>query len=442
MTTVQYTPYGAARDLFSNREAEVAICGPAGTGKSLAALFRVHLACLRNPGIRCLIVRKVGVSLGSTTLVTFESRVAEQALDVGIMNWYGGSTREAASYRYSNGSVIVVGGLDNPDKIMSSDYDLIFVDEGTEIALVDWEKLGTRLRNNRLSWQQRILACNPSSDKHWIKQRVDRGALTMLISRHQDNPTYYNRDGSLTTLGASYMAILDSLTGVTRLRLRDGIWAAAEGVIYEEWDDAVHLIDPFDIPQEWTRYWAVDFGYTHPFVLQMWAQDPDDRLFMYREIYRTQRLVEDHAAEALRSVRGAGGRWLEPRPRAIVCDHDAEGRATLSQHLGMSTVAADKRVKIGIQSVKSRLMKAKDGRPRLFVVRNSPVGGFDSTLQEALRPAQTCAEVGAYVWAKDATGRKEEPVKVGDDGMDTMRYMVQHLERGAIVPRIRVMGAG
>jgi predicted transcriptional regulator len=39
----------------------------------------------------------------------------------------------------------------------------------------------------------------------------------------------------------------------------------------------------------------VDFGYTNPFVMQWWAEDPDGRLYLYREIYRTRRLVEDHA---------------------------------------------------------------------------------------------------------------------------------------------------
>ena len=59
------------------------MAGPAGTGKSLACLFRVHLAALNNPGIRCLIVRKTAVSLGATTLVTFEKKVAAHAIAAG-----------------------------------------------------------------------------------------------------------------------------------------------------------------------------------------------------------------------------------------------------------------------------------------------------------------------------------------------------------------------
>jgi hypothetical protein len=68
-------------------------------------------------------------------------------------------------------------------------------------------------------------------------------------------------------------------------------------MVYEGWDRAVHLIDRFDIPADWRRIRSIDFGYTNPFVCQWWAIDPDGRMYRYREIYRTRRLVSDHAAE-------------------------------------------------------------------------------------------------------------------------------------------------
>src|SRR5690606_29825903 len=139
---------------------------------SMAALFRLHLACLKHPDIRCLIVRKTAVSLGSTTLVTFDGKVAREALERKVVRWYGGSPREAASYKYANGSRIVVGGMDRPEKVMSSDYALVFADEATELTVTDWEALGTRLRNGRLPWQQQIAACNPAQPTHWINQRA------------------------------------------------------------------------------------------------------------------------------------------------------------------------------------------------------------------------------------------------------------------------------
>lgn len=423
-TVVRYEPRGAANTLFRTRASEVAMAGPAGTGKSLACLFRVHLSALNNPGIRCLIVRKTAVSLGATTLVTFEKKVAKHALEAGLLRWFGGSPREAACYRYENGSVIVVGGMDKPEKVLSSEYDLVFADEATELTETDWETLGTRLRNGVLAWQQQIAACNPDRPTHWIKQRSDRGSMLMLHSRHLDNPAYVNLDGTLTAKGADYMAKLDALTGVRRLRYRDGIWAAAEGLIYEGWDDALHLLAPFDIPEAWTRWLVIDFGFTNPFCAQWWAEDPDGRLYLYREIYRTKRLVEDHARHILRLVTDDDGNWTEPHPRAVICDHDAEDRATLEKHLGMGTWAAKKGVSDGIQAAQSRFKVQEDGRPRLFLVQGALVER-DPDLEAAKKPTCTEEEITGYVWGvKPGGALKEEPLKENDHGMDAMRYMV------------------
>jgi phage terminase large subunit len=445
VSVVRYEPRGAAHEVFKARDSELVIAGPAGTGKSLACLWRLHLCALNNPGTRFLIVRKTAVSLGSTTLVTYEEKVAKAALAGGIVSWFGGSTREAPGYRYSNGSKINVGGLDKPEKIMSAEYDIVFADEATELTIDDWEAIGTRLRNGVLAWQQQIAACNPSYPKHWIKQRCDQGSARMLLSRHRDNPAYVNADGTFTAKGRDYFAKLDNLTGVRRLRLKDGKWAAAEGQIYETWDDAVHLVDAFRIPETWTRWWSVDFGYTNPFVLQCWAEDTDGRLFLYREIYHTRRLVEDHAKQILRVVRRCVEcckvkradhdcqdckecrlEWTEPQPRSILCDHDAEDRATLERKLELSTRPAHKTVSDGIQSVQSRLKVQPDGRPRLFICRDALVER-DAELDAASLPTCTADEVTGYVWAVkpgNKGGLKEEPLKENDHGCDAMRYMV------------------
>jgi PBSX family phage terminase large subunit len=431
--TVRYEPRGAALDLFGTRLSEVAMAGPAGTGKSLACLFRVHLAALNNPEIRCLIVRKTAVSLGSTTLVSFEKKVAADAIRTGVVTYFGGSTREAACYRYSNGSVVVVGGMDKPEKVLSSEFDLVFADEATELTETDWEVLGTRLRNGRLPWQQQIAACNPAHPTHWIKQRSDRGTMRMLTSRHRDNPAYIRADGTLTEQGVDYLGKLDNLTGVRRLRLRDGQWAAAEGLIYEGWDESIHVVDRFVVPDDWTWWVSIDFGFNHPFVAQIWAEDGDGRLYLVREIFKTGGLVEDHGKQlkALLAEMGV-------RPRAVIADHDAEDRATLERHLGQSTTAAKKTVSNGIQAVASRLKVQADGKPRLMLMRDAVVLR-DPTLVAVSRPCSTEEEFPGYTWAVKPGGElKEAPVKEMDDGMDTTRYMVAARDLGGR-PRVRFM---
>jgi phage terminase large subunit len=422
-----YQPHGTAKELFENRSPEVLLSGPAGTGKSRACLEKLHLMALLNPGMRGLIVRKTLASLGSTGLVTFREHVAKEALESSTVQWYGGSPQESPQYRYSNGSVIVVGGMDKATRIMSSEYDVVYVQEAIELTEDDWEAITTRLRNGKISFQQLMADTNPSVPTHWLKQRCDRGSTVMLNCRHEDNPVLF-QDGFLTPAGEAYIGKLDALTGVRYQRLRKGLWVAAEGLIYESFDPAVHLVDPFEIPESWTRYWVVDFGFTNPFVLQWWAEDPDGRLYLYREIYRTRRLVEDHAKDALAAVQDKDGDWTEPKPRAIIADHDAEDRATLQRHLGLATTAAKKGVSDGIQAVQSRLKTADDGRPRLFLVRGALIER-DSALADAKRPASTEEEIVGYVW-DTAPGKapKETPLKENDHGMDCVRYMAAQLD--------------
>jgi PBSX family phage terminase large subunit len=437
-TTVRVQLRGAARELLKRREAEVLICGPAGTGKSYAALWKMHLMCLKNPGLYALIVRKTHKSLTSTGLVTFREKVAKEAIEAGLLKWYGGSGEKPAQYVYENGSAIVVGGMDNADKIMSADYDVIFVQEATDLTPDDWEKLTSRLDRgaslSAVSFSQILADCNPQQPKHWLKERCDQGKTVMLYGRHQDNPSLYDDDGVITERGQRYMERLGNLTGVRKERLLHGRWAAADGLIYGDWDPAVHMIDRKTMPREWTRIWTVDFGFTHPFVWQMWAVDPDGRLYLEREIHRTQTLVEDHAKEILRIVRRKGNgkdpnEWVFPKPRAIICDHDAEDRATLERHLGMGTVAARKSVSDGLQAFAARLRPAKDGKPRLFVCRDA-LTSRDEEAGQAGRPLWFGDEIEGYVWEPGLDGKpaKERPLKDNDDSMDAARYAVAYFD--------------
>lgn len=399
---------------------------------------RLHLACLANPRVRGLIVRKTQVSMTSTALVTWREHVVAEAVAAGVMRYYGGSQAEPAQYIYVNGSRVMLGGMDNPTKIMSSDYDLIYVQEAIELTEGDWDALSSRLRNGALTYQQLYGDTNPDAPTHWLRQRADQNELVMLESRHSDNPVLTREDGAPTERGKAYLDRLDRLTGVRKARLRDGLWVAAEGVIYDEYDPVVHLVDRFRIPESWPRYWGVDFGFRHPFVLQCWAADEDGRLYLYREIYRTGRRVHQHAQDILHAVTDPASRvdahghevfseywrWTEPKPDIIVCDHDAESRATLEDELRLSTTAANKAVLDGIQAVQRRLAIEGDGRPRIFFLRDS-VMDRDPELVEARMPTCTVEEITSYVWdVSQGKNPKEEPVKKHDDGMDAMRYVV------------------
>jgi len=427
----RYVPRGAAQELGQRRDAEVVISGPAGTGKSRACLEKIHLMCLLNPGMRALIVRKTATSLATTAIKTLERFVIPEAMSNFVVTFYGGGPREAPQYRYQNGSTITIGGLDRPSRIMSSEYDLIYVQEATELTINDWESLTTRLRSWVVSFQQLIADCNPDKPTHWLRARSVEGRTVMLESRHEDNPELFDDDGQITEHGAEYLGKLDKLTGPRYLRLRKGIWAAAEGLVYDGFDPALHVVDLLPPPLEWPRAWSIDFGYTNPFVCGFWAIDPDGRLYLYREIYRTKRTVAEHAAKILRSVMHEGRHraegWREPRPQVVVCDHDAEGRAVFEKETGLVTTPAHKAVTEGIQAVQRRLQLAGDGRPRLFLHRNALIDP-DAELVESKRPTCTLDEFPGYVWDGSTERPKETPVKADDHGLDMTRYLVAHYD--------------
>lgn len=413
-----YRAYGAARELWTDRRPAVILSGPAGTGKSRGCIEKVHACCLRWPGCRWLMVRKTRESLTESALVTFEEKVLPE--DSPIRQ--GAQRRMRQAYRYPNGSEIVLGGLDKPSKVMSTEYDGIYVQEAIELFEDDFEALTTRLRNGVMPFQQLIGDTNPDHPRHWLKLKADRGDVAMLESRHEDNPTLWDREkGDWTEFGRVYIAKLDALTGARKARLRHGKWVQAEGVVYDGWDRRTHLVRRFEIPADWRRVRVIDFGYSNPFTCQWWAIDGDGRMYLYRETYFTKRTVKVHAGQIL-ALSG------DERYEATVADHDAEDRATLHEN-GIATVPAFKDISPGIQAVQERLKVAGDGRARLFVLEGSLVER-DPALEEAKKPCGVTEEFDNYSWPKSGDGKpaKEVPVKEDDHGMDALRYAVAFVD--------------
>jgi phage terminase large subunit len=430
VTKVKIELRGVNYDLMTDRSRELLVSGPAGTGKTQAALLKLHLLCMSVPGLNCLVLRKTQVSLVGSTMKTFKDKVAVEALKLNYVKYYGGSGSEPAAYRYFNGSAIMVGGLDKRQKYLSMEFDLILIDEAIECDSEDLDILVTRLRHGVLPYQQLILLTNPGAPSHHLKIRADTGRCKILYGRHEDNPAYW--DGAdWTELGRAYLDRLESLPTIRRQRYLLGQWVAAEGLIYEDFDPAVHIAEPFPKgvpPAEWDRFISVDFGFNNPFVAMWVAVSPDDRLYVYRELYQTGMLVED----AAKQVKSLIERDSAP-PSKIICDHDAEDRATLERHTGRATIAAKKEVKVGIEAVQARLKLDGKGFPRLYVCRNSVVRR-DPRLVAAKKPTCLEEEITTYVWDQrtqpGTENLRESPVKADDHSCDALRYAVMHKDHG------------
>jgi len=462
---------GAAAQLHATfdhpaaRHHEIMISGPSETGKTFAALFLLDRLMRHYPGAQATICRKLRATMDGTVLNTWRRVIAIR----GGVSVHGGEKPEW--YDYSNGSRVWVAGLDNPGKALSSERDFVYVNQAEDLARDDWQTLTTRTtgRGAVADWTMLYGDCNPGPPTHWI---INRRSLKILESRHEDNPSLFNDDGSITAQGVRTLEILDALEGVLKERLRHGRWVAAEGAVYA-FDRALHLVDAMPEGwEQWRKFRAIDFGYNNPFVCLWGATDRDGRLYIYRQLYMTGRTVDQHTktikqverwfktkddyidlvAQPMTSAQreqfdamyalDEDQTWMidrrtrQPVPsplrekiEASIADHDAEDRATLAMSR-IITIPAKKDISPGIQAVQKRLRKAGDGRPRLYIVRGSLVER-DETLAKKYLPYSIEQEFDAYVWPKNDEGKpvKEVPVKLYDHALDPLRYLVMHLDR-------------
>lgn len=389
-----YVPYGGARDLFYATEHEVILSGPAETGKTLAACWKAHTLACKYAGCNGAIVRKTQASVYGSVLQTFQ-RVIKGA----PVQPYGGERPE--KYIYPNGSTIWVGGMDNPDKILSSERDFVYVNQAEELLVDDWEKLATRTtgRGAVIRYPQLFGDCNPGGSRHWIRNRAQAGTLRLLLSRHQDNPTLFDpATGKITYQGERTLGILDGLTGVRRKRLLEGIWATAEGAVYDMFDPSVHVTERN--PKDFQRFaLGMDEGYTNPAVILLVGIDADGRLHVCREYYRRGVLQSAVVAQA--------HEWYtQYRGEIAAVDQSAAGLIADLQDVGVNAIGTKGRVLDGITTVQDLLRIQGDGRPRLTVDPGC---------------VETINEFESYVWKPE----KDEPVKEYDHAMDALRYLAR-----------------
>lgn len=405
-----------------DRSRELCLVGPAGTSKTVGILQSRHRYQLQNPGARGLFLRKFRADLTESVLETWENAV----LPPGSSLLKGPKRENRFKYVYPNGAEIICGGMDLATRLFSARYDWIYCNELIEFEEADYETLLRALRSFVGPYRQIISDTNPGPPTHWIKLRAEAGKLNLLNTTHKDNPFYWSELlQDWTPEGREYiLETLSALSGVRRLRLLLGLWAAAEGVVYEDWNPDVHHVSPDRVPFAFSpvyrRVWSVDFGYyPDPFVWQNWLIDHEGRMYLTQEIYATKRLIKDIAKDIIGLTVG------QREPDAIVCDHDASGRATLEHYLGKTTKPAYKSIRDGIQNVQDRLRVQGDGLPRLFIMKGA-THNVDQLLKKAGRPWSTAGEVDSYVW--HPKHKKEVPLDKDNHGQDAKRYAAAEVD--------------
>ena len=235
---------GGNAAFWDARDKEILVEGPRGTGKTRTILELLNQLCHAFPGLIVIVARKYQKTLASTCIRTFEEQVKKVGDGV---SFFGGNDTEPACYRYPNGSKIIPRGMDDPEKVKSSEADIVYVNEATELSEDEWESWLPSLRHvgpggQPIIQHRRLIGdCNPAHDKHWLVKRRNEGRLRWIKTTIRDNPLYTNADGSFTPDGEAYMDTLTGLSGIRRQQWIDGEWVGMENAIYPQLDRAKHL---------------------------------------------------------------------------------------------------------------------------------------------------------------------------------------------------------
>lgn len=178
------------------------------------------------------------------------------------------------------GSSIVLGGLDDGDrldKILGSEYAIIYINEAVENSYSTYQTLKTRL-----NWKgvpvKFIMDCNPRSPSHWLNkqfiQKINPETRRPLPQSEIDQQYRLNWHvlDNQENLSNTYIGILESMTGLKRKRFLDGVWSdASEGGVFRFKreincvDEPIQYIDGSIV---WTGW---DFGISDN-VFIIWSQ--------------------------------------------------------------------------------------------------------------------------------------------------------------------------
>jgi phage terminase large subunit len=434
--------------LLQRRDPFVLVEGPAGTGKTRSILTQILLDGLKYPRSRILLARATRESLTQSILVSLEEEVFPS---LGLAIPGGAGRQNRSEYRLPNGTVLVPMGMDKPERLFSTAWDRIYVNEAIEVEKDKALKLARGMRGTHMPYVQAIFDTNPTHPGHWLNQiaepagdglrhvetreqyarlqrfnRADppKGFWKRIITKHQDNPYYFDhRAWRFTDFGAKYIhEKLGSYTGYLRMRLLDGLWVAAEGTVFPEFRLDRHVLPPFTPPPEWPYFVGYDPGYDHPTCVLWILVAPDDSLFVADEIYQGGRSVEQHCDEIHARNQGRTVRRYYGDPQEMFSDRSQ----------GPSCATQAKKRKISFHP-----WPATGGNAQAMVnaVRNLLIGGRLRVMSHCVN---TIREFQSWSFKRTTGGE----VPAGDDAYEDHDNHAMDVIKGLVATKALVFNRG
>ena len=242
--------------------------------------------------------------------------------------------------------------------------------------------------------------CNPDGPYHWFKTNwIDEAKKKNLIVLHftmEDNLSLSEQ------IKARYRSMY---SGVFYKRYILGLWAMAEGIIYDMFDIDRHVKKVVDFARlliDGGRYVSIDYGTQNAMVFLLWNKGIDKKWYCTREYYYSGRDKGKQKADS--QYADDLEKWLEGTPvKAIIVDPSAASFITELNNRGYKTMKADNDVEDGIRLVSTLLNTEK------IAFSHSCIN--------------TIKEFASYIWDPKAADRGEDkPIKQHDHAMDAVRY--------------------
>lgn len=374
-----YEPTPKQAEFHAATEFDVLYGGAAGGGKTRALLMEAVRACVRFPGIKVAAFRRSYPELEESLLDELAAINYAEAVGGGPQR-YNGTKHDQ---RFANGSIIRFRYAEtkkDATRRQGSEIQLLIIDERTQVPDEVTEYLTTRVRSGsgRIPALGVRSGTNPGGIGHSaVKTRyIEATEHGRLVIADPERPHRHIRFipakvAENPHLNVEYEADLNAIADAAlRKALKDGDWDTFVGQFFTEWHRDRHVVRPFALPEAWFRYAGIDWGHRVPWAVEWGAQDPDGRLWVYREIYEA-RIGEAEQAKRVLAAEGAltdsGQLRRKPHetPRARLADPsmwnklgDANPIATTYATQGCALVVADNDRIGGWQRVHTYLAEA------------------------------------------------------------------------------------
>ena len=239
--------------------------------------------------------------------------------------------------------------------------------------------------------------CNPDGPYHWFKTGwIDKAKEKNLLYLH------FTMDDNLSLAEKIKKRYASLYSGVFFQRYILGLWVVAEGIIYDMFSTAKHVVDSVIGDEVAKCYVSCDYGTQNATVFLMWQKCTDGKWACIDEYYYSGRdesaqKTDNAYADDLKKF--IGDREVD----AIIIDPSAASFIALLKERGYSIKKAKNEVRDGIRFV-SMLLNLEQ-------------------LVFLSKCKKTIQEFGSYIWDAKACERGEDaPVKQHDHAMDAVRY--------------------